>query len=182
MISISLIHQVLAYLFAAVAVVGVALAGVIRFTGQQVGFGLFSWMSIAGVSLLFAIYFFAGGILLRDKKIRIPFAESLKKRQKKETLSSLLKTRVFSISEENKGLSCPFKSTICQNGYCEECQIYSDWRELGEELIICALCVKATSIKPSQNQPVSYAICPECWQKFFTHKGAIGSRLINKRE
>jgi hypothetical protein len=27
----------------------------------------------------------------------------------------------------NKGLPCPFKPIICQEGFCKECQIYLDW-------------------------------------------------------
>jgi len=28
-----------------------------------------------------------------------------------------------------KGLWCPFKPVLCQEGYCEECQIYITWQE-----------------------------------------------------
>lgn len=37
--------------------------------------------------------------------------------------------RIFSISANNKGLACPFKPTLCQEGYCEGCQIYLDWQK-----------------------------------------------------
>lgn len=37
--------------------------------------------------------------------------------------------RRFSISANNKGLWCPFKATVCQEGYCRECQIYLDWQK-----------------------------------------------------
>ena len=37
--------------------------------------------------------------------------------------------RIFSIAGNNKGLWCPFKSIFCQEGYCQECQIYLDWQE-----------------------------------------------------
>ena len=37
-------------------------------------------------------------------------------------------TRLFSISGGNKGLLCPFKLVICQEGFCHECQIYLDWQ------------------------------------------------------
>ena len=32
-------------------------------------------------------------------------------------------------SGNNKGLPCPFKPTLCQEGYCNECQIYPDWQK-----------------------------------------------------
>jgi len=35
--------------------------------------------------------------------------------------------RIFSISSNNKGLPCPFKPILCQEGYCHGCQIYLDW-------------------------------------------------------
>lgn len=66
MIKVGVIHWVLAYLAAAVAVVSVVLAGISRLLAQPVGFALFSWMVVAGVTMLFAIYFFAGGILFRN--------------------------------------------------------------------------------------------------------------------
>ena len=62
MIKVGLIHQVLSYLATAVVVVSVVLAGICRLLAQPTGFALFSWMILAGVAMLFAIYFFAGGI------------------------------------------------------------------------------------------------------------------------
>ncbi|MDD4466047.1 MAG: hypothetical protein PHY25_05165 [Dehalococcoidales bacterium] len=35
--------------------------------------------------------------------------------------------RRFSISGNNKGLVCPFRLLLCQEGYCSGCQIYLDW-------------------------------------------------------
>lgn len=32
--------------------------------------------------------------------------------------------RVFGISKNNKGLPCPFKNTICEEGFCKGCEIY----------------------------------------------------------
>ncbi len=38
--------------------------------------------------------------------------------------------RMFTISGNNTGLSCPFKPTFCQEeGSCKGCQIFLDWRE-----------------------------------------------------
>lgn len=34
--------------------------------------------------------------------------------------------RRFSITENNKGLPCPFKFIHCQEGWCDKCQIYLD--------------------------------------------------------
>lgn len=34
--------------------------------------------------------------------------------------------RTFSVSSNNKGLPCPFKPILCQEGYCHGCQIYLD--------------------------------------------------------
>jgi len=42
--------------------------------------------------------------------------------------------RLFRISENNKGLMCPFKPILCQEGYCKECQIYLDWLKLKVKL------------------------------------------------
>jgi len=36
--------------------------------------------------------------------------------------------RIFSKPSSKKGLWCPFKPILCQEGYCHECQIYSDWQ------------------------------------------------------
>jgi len=37
--------------------------------------------------------------------------------------------RIFNISANNKGLPCPFKPILCQEGYCHGCQIYLDWQK-----------------------------------------------------
>ena len=42
--------------------------------------------------------------------------------------------RILSMSGNNKGLACPLRPIICQEGYCCECQIYSDWRMKGSSL------------------------------------------------
>jgi len=77
--------------------------------------------------------------------------------------------RVFSISGNNKGLWCPFKPIFCQEGYCEECQVYLDWlQERGEVAVICAWCGKEMGRKPGLGETgISHSICPECMQKYF---------------
>lgn len=39
---------------------------------------------------------------------------------------------MFSTMGNNKGLVCPFKPIICQEGYCQECQSFLKSR-LGEQ-------------------------------------------------
>jgi len=76
--------------------------------------------------------------------------------------------RVFSISGGNKGLLCPFKSTICQEGFCHECQIYLDWQKPEEIMVVCAWCGKKLGRKNGVGQSgVSHGICLECQQKHF---------------
>jgi len=76
--------------------------------------------------------------------------------------------RLFSISGNNKGLWCPFKAVLCQEGYCAKCQIYLDWQKLGEIIVICAQCGKVKSRKPNRGRPVvSRRICLECKAKRF---------------
>lgn len=135
MIKVGFIHQVFAYLAAAVAVSSVILAGVCRLVAHPVGFALFSWMTVAAVAMLFAIYFFVGGIYFRNTQVR-PLAGWQRKRKKVESSPSyeaLKLEKTFSISGNNKGLSCPFQSVICQEGYCEQCQIYLDRQKAGRD-------------------------------------------------
>ena len=75
----------------------------------------------------------------------------------------------FTVSGDNKGLMCPFKSIICQEeGSCKACQIYLGWQKLGEILVICAWCGKEIDRKPALGHPgVSHGICPECKEKHF---------------
>ena len=40
----------------------------------------------------------------------------------------LKQERIFSISNNNKGLWCPFKASFCQEGYCPDCQVYLDYQ------------------------------------------------------
>ena len=84
--------------------------------------------------------------------------------------------RIFIIAENNEGLMCPFKGIVCQKGWCNECQIYLDWKKLGEIIVICAWCGKVTSRKPNFGQPlVSHGICLECKPKYLP-KIPSGSR------
>ena len=77
-------------------------------------------------------------------------------------------TRLFCISGGNKGLLCPFKLTICQEGFCHECQIYLDWQKLEEIMVVCAWCGKKLGRKNGVGQSgVSHGICLECQQKRF---------------
>ena len=77
--------------------------------------------------------------------------------------------RIFRIIGNNKGLWCPFKSIFCQEGYCDQCQIYLDWQKLGEYILICAWCGKVISRKPNPSgEPIiSHGTCPECYAKQF---------------
>ena len=53
---------------------------------------------------------------------------SLAKLTSAEVESNIPKVeRTFDISRNNKGLPCPFRAVLCQEGYCHECQIYLDW-------------------------------------------------------
>jgi len=168
---VGVIHQVLAYSAAAVAAVSVILAGVCRLVAHPVGFQLTSYMIIAVVAMLFAIYFFAGGIFFSNTQVRSPLAAWQSKKQKvgpSPETKMLKQERVFSISGNNKGLRCPFRAISCQNGYCEECQIYTDWQKLGEILVVCALCSNEITRKSGGlgQSAVSLGICPECWQGY----------------
>lgn len=74
--------------------------------------------------------------------------------------------RIFTISANNKGLACPFKLILCQKGYCRECQIYLDWQEREEIVVICAWCGNVMGKKPGLGQTgISHGMCDECLQK-----------------
>ena len=75
---------------------------------------------------------------------------------------------LFRVSGNNGGLACPFEPIVCRRGYCDDCETYHDWQELGEILVICAWCNKVKDRKPNLGRPVvSGGICPECVQKHF---------------
>ena len=82
---------------------------------------------------------------------------------------SMKREELFSVSGDNKGLPCPFKHpTICQEGFCRECQIYLDWQKLREVVVMCAWCGKELYSKPSSGQSgVSHGVCLECQRRYF---------------
>ena len=38
-----------------------------------------------------------------------------------------MKPRYYTVSGNNKGLPCPYKVMLCQEGFCGECQVFLDW-------------------------------------------------------
>lgn len=63
-------HHILAYLAAAVAAVSVILAGIARLIEQTLGITVASYMSLATVAILFAIYFLVEGAVYYAKKAK----------------------------------------------------------------------------------------------------------------
>ncbi len=61
-------HHILAYVAAAVAVVSVILAGISKLIGQHLGLMMSSYMEIATVAILFAVYFLVEGAVYYAKK------------------------------------------------------------------------------------------------------------------
>lgn len=87
---------------------------------------------------------------------------------------------LFRESGNNIGLACPFKSIICEAGYCHQCEIYLDWQKLGELVHVCAWCSKLIDRKPVGKPVVSHGICKECLAKYFpeitgTYEGKGGN-------
>ena len=70
MIKVGTTHHILAYLAAAVAVVSVILAGISRLIMQTLGIGIGSYMTLATVAILFAIYFLVEGAVYCAKKAK----------------------------------------------------------------------------------------------------------------
>ena len=168
MIKVGPIHSVLAYLSISVASISLILMGLSALLARQVGFQFTSYMFITVVGALFAIYFFIGASIFRDKQIPRPFARKVARREL-ELPPALLEHRAFSVLGSNKGLRCPFKPGTCQAGFCKECQIYLDWQNLGEHVVACALCGRDISRESGAGEPgVSLAMCPDCWQLFWT--------------
>jgi len=62
------IHHILAYLAAAVAAVSVILAGISRLVCQTLGLQISSYMMLATVAILFAIYLLVEGVISAAKK------------------------------------------------------------------------------------------------------------------
>ena len=68
MMKVGKTHHNLAYLAAAVAVVSVILAGISRLIMLPIVITSTSFMSVAAVALLFAIYFLVEGVIYSAKK------------------------------------------------------------------------------------------------------------------
>ena len=68
MIKVGTTHHILAYLAAAVAAVSVILAAISRLTGQILGIQQGSYLTLAIVAILFAIYFLVEGAAYSAKK------------------------------------------------------------------------------------------------------------------
>ena len=90
--------------------------------------------------------------------------------------------RVFSISDNNKGLWCPLKSLFCQEGYCHGCQVYLDWQKRGNIAVVCAWCGKLMDIKPGLGESgISHGICEQCEERYFKKEGGGNQRVAGKR-
>ena len=70
MMKVGTVHHILAYLAAAVAAVSVILAGISRLVGQTLGLQKESYMTLATVALLFAIYLLVEGAVYFAKKAK----------------------------------------------------------------------------------------------------------------
>ena len=70
MMKVGTAHHILAYLAAAVAVVSVILAGIARLLEQNLGITTASYMALATVAILFAIYFLVEGAVYSAKKAK----------------------------------------------------------------------------------------------------------------
>jgi hypothetical protein len=169
MIKIGFVHTILAYLSISTATIGLILAAACRVSGHAIGFQITSYMFVAGISALFAIYFFIGVYLFRNKEIKLPFAPKVVPGVRPEIHPNLSNLRAFSLVGDNKGLNCPFKPGICQDGFCEDCQVYLDWQKRGERLIACVLCGREISRESAEGEShVRLALCPECWEIYWS--------------
>ena len=63
-------HHILAYVAAGVALLSVIRAGISKLVGQPLGILVESYMSLATVAILFAIYFLIEGAVYYTKKAR----------------------------------------------------------------------------------------------------------------
>lgn len=73
--------------------------------------------------------------------------------------------RIFKISRDNRGLVCPFKLIVCEEGYCYQCQTYRDWEGQGEKVVVCILCGGVVRRTPFGRSVFAYGLCNECEQK-----------------
>ncbi len=73
------------------------------------------------------------------------------------------KKRIFRVSGNNKELACPFTPILCQKGYCHQCQIYLDWQERGEKVVMCGCCGRVMRRNPDFGRSVLLlGICDDC--------------------
>ncbi len=70
MMKVGTTHHILAYLAAAVAAVSVILGGIARLMEGTLGIKADSYMALATVALLFAIYFLVEGAVYSAKKAK----------------------------------------------------------------------------------------------------------------
>ena len=70
MMKVGTAHHILAYLAAAVAVVSVILGAISRLIGQPLGLMPASYLTVAIVAILFAIYFLVEGAVYCAKKAK----------------------------------------------------------------------------------------------------------------
>ena len=66
--NVGTMHHILAYLAAAAAAASVILAAISRLTGQTLGIQQGSYMMLATIAILFAIYFLVEGAVYSAKK------------------------------------------------------------------------------------------------------------------
>jgi len=84
--------------------------------------------------------------------------------------------RKFRILGNNNGLACPFKSVLCEEGHCHDCQIYLDWQKLGEMVVLCAWCGVVMDRNPELGKSVvSHGLCSECQQRYFPEDMVVGT-------
>jgi hypothetical protein len=74
--------------------------------------------------------------------------------------------RGFSTLGNNRGLLCPFRQVICQEGNCVECQIYADWLKKSGEVHGCVL----MSICPYYNGRADMA---ESYKRQYCRRGYL---------
>ena len=70
MMKVGKAHHILAYVAAGVSVVSVILAAISRLVGQSLGLQIDSYMTLATVAILFAIYFLVEGAVYYAKKAK----------------------------------------------------------------------------------------------------------------
>ena len=88
--------------------------------------------------------------------------------------------RIFNISRNNKGLTCPYKPILCQEGHCRECQIYLDWQKLGRSGSFARLVGKSAVWRLVLGPVVSHGICLEYQQSMSITERPGGLPKITK--